>query len=249
MWLGAVAGLLMRGRLGARASLAMLIVLAPVANSWLSGAIAMHRMIPAIALQAIVAGLGAHALTAWLPWPTRWQWLAVLPGVALAGMALDARRAELTRPYVFTAEYDLVRAHLAPAGAVPVDCTLLTCNWLAGHDIDLHAFAQVVPGMRVVDCRRADCAAEAAAAACAYYVRSAGCYFHPDGVPPACAAGVGDDPTACLDAAAAALERAVALQPVAVRAIELTETFPDRRANYPASAPVGLFRVDTLKPQ
>ncbi|MEO8601924.1 MAG: hypothetical protein ABI629_05055, partial [bacterium] len=170
--LGALFGLVTRGHLGLWAFLAMLIVLAPVADSWILGPIALHRMIPACALQTLLAGLGAYGLTAWIPLPSRWGWLRVLPGAALAVAVLVQQRDTLTRPYVFTQEYDLVRRNLPPDGAAHRGCTLLTFNWLAGYDIDLHNIAQVVDDMRVVDCRARDCRAEAMRGPCVYYVRS-----------------------------------------------------------------------------
>jgi len=246
MWIGALAGVVSRVRLGSFGFLAMLLVLAPVADSWLCGPLTLHRMIPACALQALVAGIGAYVLTAWLPLAAPRRWLAVVPGVAAAAAILAAQREELTRPYVFTQEYDLVRAHLSSAGMPPVPCTLLAFNAVPGNDVDLHDLTQVVPEMRVLDCRQRDCAAEAAQASCVYYMRSAGAYFHADGVPPVCIAAAdapAPDPRVCLDAASAAFERAVALQPIDVQTLDLVATFPDRRANYPTRAAIGLFRV------
>ncbi|MEO8603964.1 MAG: hypothetical protein ABI629_15420, partial [bacterium] len=72
-----------------------------------------------------------------------------------------------------------------------------------------------------------------------------------DGVPDACATA--DDapplaPLACLADVSAAFERAVELQPIDVQTLDLVQTFPDRRANYPTRAAVGLFRVRAARP-
>lgn len=244
VWVGAVAGLLPRFRLGLFGYIAMLVVLAPVVHS--GHAIAMHRLIPACALQALVAGMGAYGLTEWIPRGRRWRWMAAVPGAALAVLVLVQNRDELTRPYVFTEEYDLVRGHLVPGG-VPVEgCSVLVFGSIVPQDIDIHDFRQVVPELRVVDCLQVDCLAEIGRGDCFYYVRSAGAYFHPAGVPEACVAagvGAGGDRLACLNEPSAAFERAVDLRAVEVKSIDILPTFPDRKANYPEKAEVGLFRV------
>lgn len=244
VWVGALAGVLPRYRLGLLAYIAMIVVLAPVAHS--GHAIAMHRLVPACALQALVAGMGAYSLTAWIPWGRRWPWVATLPGAAVALLVLVQNRGELTRPYVFTEEYDLVRRHLVPGGVPVSDCRVLVFSSIVPQDIDIHDFRQVVPELPVVDCQRTDCVAALTQGECFYYVRAAGAYFHPAGVPEACSengVGAGGDRLSCLNQPSAALERAVVLEPVEVRTIDILPTFPDRKANYPARAEVGLFRV------
>lgn len=247
MWIGAVAGLSRRFRLGLRAYVAMLVVLAPVADSvWTT--IAFHRLVPACALQTIVAGVGATVLTAWLPLAgSMWRWVAAVPGTIAALSILVAQSGDLTKPYVFTEEYGLVRSHLAPRGHTVSDCTLLTFNAIAAEDVDIHDFRQVVPDMRVLDCGTDDCLTAVAGGGCFYYVRSAVSYFHASGVPAECAAtgataagGIG----ACLGAAPASFEQSVELQPIDIRTIDILETFPDRRWQYPVRAQIGLFRVE-----
>ncbi len=243
MWLvllGAASGVLRTHRLGLVAYLAMLVVLAPLAESVWS-TVALHRLIPACAVQTIVAGIGAYSLTAWLPATNRWRLVAVVPGVLAALYIFVEHRSDLTRPYVFTEEYDLVRRHLAPGGVPAADCTLMTLSAIVPQDIDIHDFGQVVPGVRILDCRRADCVAALSRGGCFYYVRSAAAYFHPAGVPASCAA-VGAS-LACLNEPSASFEKSVELQPVDLRTIDLLHTFPDRWQNYPARAEVGLFRV------
>lgn len=244
VWVGALAGVLPRYRFGLLAYSAMIVVLAPVAHS--GHAIAMHRLVPACALQALVAGMGAYSLTAWIPRGRRWPWVATLPGAAVALLILVQNSDELTRPYVFTEEYDLVRRHLVH-GNVPVrDCRVLVFSSIVPQDIDIHDFRQVLPGMSVVDCQRADCVSELSKGDCFYYVRSAGAYFHPAGVPEACvASGVtaAGDRLSCMNEPSASFERSVDLHAVEVRIIDILSTFPDRKANYPEKAEVGLFRV------
>jgi hypothetical protein len=237
--IGAMAGVVRRYRFGLWAYLAMLVVLAPVGRS--DAPFQLHRLVPTCAMQAMLAGIGAFALTAWLPLRRRWQWCIVLPGAAAAFYGLVQHREDLTRPYVFSEEYDLVRSHLAPGGIPAPGCTLLTFNATVWGDIDLHDFGQVVPGVRVLDCRSVDCVAELRDGECVYYVRSAACYYHPAGVPPACAA-VGD-PRKCMAPSCASFETSVELEPIELRTIDILSTFPDRRLNYPQHAEVGLFIV------
>jgi hypothetical protein len=245
--LGALSGVVTRRWLGLFTFVAMLIVVAPVVHS--THSTAMHRLVPACALQALVAAIGAYTLTAWIPSTSRWRWLAAIPGVAAAALIAGQQRADLTRPYVFTEEYELVRRHLAPAGASPRDCTLMA--FPPAFDYDIHDFAQVVPEMRVLDCREADCRAASSTAGCFYYVRSAACYFHPGGVPPACSAArttEAADRFACLNEASASFERSVDLEPIEVRTIALRDTFADFVPNYPERAEIGLFRVAPKQP-
>jgi hypothetical protein len=240
MLAGAIAGLLGRPRFGLLAYFAMLVVLAPVAHS-ASTTISLHRLVPACALQSIVAGLGAWALGTAIP--VRSRWITVVPGAAAALWILVANHTELTRPYVFTEEYEMVRSHVADASADA--CGMLTFNRVPGADIDIHDFGQILPELNIIDCLRDDCNSALAAGGCFYYFRSAACYFHPDGVPPACVAD--RDPVACLSEPSATFERSVTLEPIEVRTIDLWDTFPDRRASYPNRAEVGLFRVRILR--
>lgn len=227
--------------LGPWAFAALLVVLAPVAYS--THATALHRLVPALALQAMLAGIGAYALTAWIRWPRGWGWLASLPGVLAAGSILRLGYDELTKPYVFTEEYSLVRRHLAPDGASRSDCVLMTFNSSVKADADLHDFRQVVPGMRVHDCLSVDCAAAVSESGCFYYVRSVGGYFHPAGVPPGCRAGATENLHDCLNKASAAFESAVRLEAVEVRTVDVWQTFAEFSRNYPAHVEIGLFRV------
>jgi hypothetical protein len=268
--IGGVAGLVSRRqRLGLYAYVAMLIVLSPVADSgfWI---LAMHRMVPTCALQTICAGIGAWWLAAWLPSRRGLAWAAAVPGALVACYGLVLHRQELTERYVFNEEYDLVRSHLGPGGNPPSGppnvivqsepsrsgsaklppttghCSLLTCNQVAGQDVDIHDFGHVVPGMTIVDCLRNDCVATVAGGGCFYYVRSAGCYFHSAGIPPSCAgdqAAAPVDPQRCLTAPIATFEQSVLLQPIEMRRIDLLRTFGERSQNYPKQVLVGLFKV------
>jgi hypothetical protein len=235
MWFvkfGALIGLLPRTRLGLSAYLAMLIVLAPCANSEY-GVIAFHRLVPACAVQTIVAGMGAYGLVAWLPTRMPWRYLKAVP-VLLAVYVLVQHADELQTRYAFTEEYDIVRSNLVPNGVPPTDCSLLTFTSLLSQDADLHDFGQVVPGMRTVDCVHRDCVREVAESRCAYYVRSAACFFRKRG-PETCVGECG------VTGPCAAFESAVETEPVDVRDVDLDRTFP--ATNYPRSALVGLFRV------
>lgn len=249
MWLvliGAAAGLLRRYRFGLLTYLAMLVVLAPVTHSWECGVTAQYRLIPACALQAIVAGIGAYSLMDWIPTASRWRWLTAVPGILAAFFGLVQQRHDLTEPYVHTEQYDIVRSHLAPGGIPVESCSLMTLNAIANEDIDIHDFRQVVPGMRILDCHARDCLAELVQGGCFYYFRSAAVYFHADGLPPACVA-TGQLPTGdrlgCMNEASARFERSVKLDPVHLRTIDILPTFGDRAQSYPEKGEVGLFRV------
>ncbi|MBI3785035.1 MAG: hypothetical protein HY270_16720 [Deltaproteobacteria bacterium] len=248
VWVGAAVGIRSRYRLGLVAFLAMLIVLAPVVRSgqWV---VTLHRMVPTCAVQAIVAGIGAYSLTAWLPWRNGWRWIGLAPGVVIALYILIEHQSELTTPYVFNEEYGIVRRNLVPGGVALKGCTLLTFNSIAQADSDLHDFGRVVPGMRTIDCRVNDCVAEAAKGGCFYYIRSVASYFHAGGVPIACAeAGVvsTEDRLTCMNEISASFERSIELTPVALRTIDVEHTFPGRR--YPKRAQIGLFRVASKTP-
>ena len=153
----------------------MLLVLVPVTGSG-EGVLVLHRMVPTCALQAIVAGIGAYALASWVVPRGRWRPVAAVPGTIIAFSVLLKNWSALTMPYVFTEEYQLVRSHLAPDGIVARDCTLMTFNSnpssIPASDVDLHDFRQVVPGMRVLDCRSTDCVAAASNGGCFYVVAS-----------------------------------------------------------------------------
>jgi hypothetical protein len=243
---GAISGLVSRWRLGLLAYFAMVVVLLPVANSTYN-VVALHRLTAARAVQTIVVGIGAYSLMMWLPWPSRWRWVAVVPGALAALGILVHHRSDLNTPYVFNEEYELVRRHFGRAGVRATNCTLMTFNSVVGAgDIDIHDFGQVVPGVKVIDCRRTDCAAAAGTDGCFYYVRSAACYYSDAGIAPGCEA-TGVSATrgrfACMDGLSAAFEQAVDLQPIEVRTIDILQTFADYRQNYPQKAEVGLFRV------
>jgi hypothetical protein len=238
--IGVLSGIVTRQRFGLLAFLAMLIVAAPVARSVFT--VGLHRLVPACALQSMIAGIGAYSLTAWPP-PGIWRRLAVIPGVAVAFLVLSRHWSELTRPYVFTEQYDLVRRHLAPGGASAPGCTLMA--FPPPRDVDLHDFGQVVPEMRVLDCTVTDCAGELRDGGCFYYVRSAAGYFHEAGIPPGCARTgmMGPDDLPCLNEASASFERSVELDPVEVRTVDISGTFGEAEGSYPQQAEIGLFRV------
>jgi hypothetical protein len=241
VWLGAAAGLWNRYRLGLRAYAGMIVVLAVIARSWGAGFV-LHRMIPAYALQAMIAGMGAYSLLGWIPAMSRWRWLAVIPGTIAATYVAAEHHGDLTKPYVFTEEYELVRSHLAPGGVPQAACALMTFNAI-GSDIDIHDFGQVVPGVKILDCRRIDCVSELSNGGCVYYVRSAACYLNESGVPAACAEGgvtETGDRLACMNERCASFEKSVELQPVETRTIDIRNTF-NTDWRYPAE--VGLFRV------
>jgi hypothetical protein len=243
--IGAVSGIVTRNRLGLLAYLAMLLVAAPVANSTYN-VDALHRLVPACALQTIVAGIGAYSLAGWIRLPSRWRWLTAVPGAIAALYILVQHRSELTARYVFNEEYALIRRHLASPGNRATDCALMTLNENVALDIDLHTFRPVVPAMQTIDCHRTDCVAAVQAGGCYYYVRSAACYFHDRGVAAECAATgatAAGDRLACMNQACASFERAVELEDVERLTIDLLRTFPNRSANYPQEAEVGLFRV------
>src|SRR5439155_192680 len=105
------------------------------------------------------------------------------PGAVVAAFVLATHHADLSKPYVFNTEYDLVRRHLGPAGGVPNDCALMTFSSLIHMDLDLKSFEQVVPDRTVIDCGRADCVSQLRDGRCYYYVRSAASYFHENGIP------------------------------------------------------------------
>jgi len=244
VWIGAAAGLLSHFRLGLLGYLAMVVVLAPVAQS-AESAVTLHRMIPACAVQAMVAGIGAYSLAAGIRWMGGGRWLAALPGIVAAAYVLVEHRGDLTTPYVFNEEYALVRNHLAPNGVAATDCTLLTFNANYVGDIDLHDFGQVVPRVRIVDCRRTDCVAALPDVGCLYYVRSVASYYQAGHVPQRCIAAGGstvEDRLACMDDGTASFERAVELQPVELKVVGIADTFRDPEHS-PETAQIGLFRV------
>jgi hypothetical protein len=239
---GAISGVVTRRWLGVGAALALLLLVAPVVHS--THVTAVHRLVPAAALQAILAGLGAHALLAWIPAGNRWRWMLALPGCLFALSVLSEQRERLTRPYVFTEQYALVRRHLGPAADVDRRCTLLA--FPPDSDLDIHKFDPVVPHLRVVDCRTADCVGEVARGGCVYYVRSATCYYHPAGVPPACSSDARAGQPGlreCLSPPSRAFEDAVALDAVERRTIDIGGTFAEVGNRYPRRAEVGLFRA------
>jgi hypothetical protein len=241
---GAASGIVMKPRLGLFVCLAMLLVSMPVADSLFP--IALHRLVPVFALQAMLAGIGAYALTAWIPTTGHWRWCATLPGIVAAGNLLVQNGGDLTRSYVFNEEYDLVRRHLAPNGESSRQSTLMTFKpW---SDFDVHDFAPVVPGITVLNCHDGGCVA-AARRGSSYYLRSAACYFHSDGVPAACKDAATAGTEQCLNEASAGFEASVELEAIEVRGVDLWETFREFHGNYPRRADIGLFRVFPEKPE
>jgi hypothetical protein len=235
---GVLSGFLMPCRLGLGAGIAMLVVTMPVAFS--AFPIALHRFVPVFALQAMIAGIGAYALTAWLPVTRRWSWLAAVPGILLACALFLEQRGHLTKPYVFTEEYDLVRRHLVPRGVPVKGCTLL--SFKPAMDTALHDFAQVVPHTTLLECNTTDCAQALVEGGCFYYVRSATCYLHTDGQAAACG-HAGNRSRVCLSPRCAAFEAGVRLEPIEVRTLDIGDTFAESHWNYPQRAEIGLFRV------
>jgi hypothetical protein len=233
--LGVLVGLLPGKRLGLLAYLAMLVVLAPCAESEYS-VIAFHRLIPACAMQTIGAGMGLYGVVAWMPAGTVWRWLKALP-VIVALYLFVAHADELRTRYAFDEEYDLVRSHLVSEGVAMRECSLLTFTGLLQMDAGLHNFEQVAPGMRIVDCVRADCVGEVATNRCVYYVRSSTCYFY-DWDTAEAGSALGEVSAPC-----AALERAVDLEAVDVRQVELVRTYPTLKDHYPPTASIALFRA------
>jgi hypothetical protein len=236
--IGVASGIAPKQRLGLLAFVAMLPVAVPVLNS--TQATGLHRLIPTCALQALVAGMGAHAATTWLLARRRWRWLAPLPGLA-AFYILFMNRGELTKSYFFNEEYALVRSHL---GERAEGCGLFVLQ--AREDEDIHNFHDVVPNMIVVDCRVRDCSAAVSNDRCWYYLRSAAAYFHDAGLPATCSApggAAGADRTGCLNEPAASFEKSVRLEAVEVRLIDVGGTFPDLTPRYPERMEIGLFRV------
>jgi hypothetical protein len=238
----AMSGLVNGSWLGLRALGALALIMLPVIHS--CHPIALHRFAPVAALQALIAGLGVWTIATVLPKLRQ----SLTPTLALSTLLalgiLYSHRDQLSRPYVFTQQYELVRRHLAPRGVIRDDCTLMTFNSVAWGDTDLHDFAQVVPGMPVLDCRAADCIGDLARDGCFYYVRSSGCYFHDEGVPAHCLDPVPTEiPTLCLNPTCATFEATAALTPVETFSVDLVDTFPEFARQYPARAPVGLFRV------
>jgi len=249
-WIGIAAGIVSRRfRIGVFAMLAVPVMLLPAlhAGEWI---VALHRMVPTCAMRTIAAGIGAYALLGWARFPNRWGWVVAAPGTVVAAFVLATHHADLSKPYVFNTEYDLVRRHLGPAGGVPNDCALMTFSSLIHMDLDLKSFEQVVPDRTVIDCGRADCVSQLRDGRCYYYVRSAASYFHENGIPPACAAadanGTAADTDACLNPPTIAFEESVQLDVVERRPIDLDRTFPDGgfpARGYPRNAAAGLFRV------
>ena len=249
-WIGVAAGIMSRRfRIGVLAMLAVPVMLLPAlhAGEWI---VALHRMVPTCAMRTVAAGIGAYALLGWARFPNRWGWVVAAPGTVVAAFVVATHHADLSKPYVFNTEYDLVRRHLGPAGGVPNDCALMTFSSLIHMDLDLKSFEQVVPDRTVIDCGRADCVSQLRDGRCYYYVRSAASYFHENGIPPACAAadanGTAADTDACLNPPTIAFEESVQLDVVEKRPIDLDRTFPDGgfpARGYPRNAAAGLFRV------
>ncbi len=237
---GVLSPLLTGGWLGPGLFAASLLALAPVVE--VVGPVTLHRLVPAMALQALLAGVGVYAvLVSWSRSGTV-RSLMVTVGAALAAIVTIQNARILTVPYSFNQEYSLVRDNLAPAGGVRSDCALLTVP--PPRDDGIHDFAQVLPGMRVLDCRNEDCLGAARSDECVYYVRAAPCYLHQDGVPGECRNdGRWASGGACLVEACQLLERQLALELVESREVGLVETFVDHGGRYPRSATLGLFRV------
>ncbi len=242
LWLGVFGGLVTKQRFGALAYLATCVVLFPVVGSGQS-AHALHRMLPACAMQTLVTGMGAVFAGSWIATRTRRPWLMLVPSLMVCATVLVRQYPILTTPYVFAEEYDLVRSHLAGPQfqKPPTDCVLGAFNTHPAGDIDLHDFHQVVPHLQVLDCRRSNCAAAATTLPCMFYVRSVACYFQDAGVEPACAAQA--KAPSCLCSECAAFEQTVVLKEVETRIVDILATFPDRVGEYPRYASIGLYHV------
>lgn len=244
----AVSGLFARHWLGTLSFLAMLLVITPVTHSSQS-IVALHRLVPAIALQAVLAGIGAHVIVTWLPAAARWRWAGAVLATLAALHPLFLHKEALSKSYVFTEEYDLLRRHLVHNGVVRSECTLLAFNSNVACDADIHDFTPVVLGMKVLDCRRSDCLAAVAAGGCIFYVRSVAGYYHDDEVPASCSAsGITEsgDRLACMHPLTAAFERAVKLTPIEARSLDIHGTFPELAKHYPQRAEIGLFQVEMV---
>lgn len=246
VWLAAVLGVLPRFRLGLGASIGSLLLAAPVTRSaeWLP---ALHRLVPACALQSIAAGMGAYVLTAWLRPRGRAGWLLALPGSILAVAMFVETRATLTEPHPFTQEYDLIRKYLAPHGSALTDCTLLTLRRPSLDSLDLHDPAQVAPPVRVLDCSRTDCIDVVARGGCFYYYRTTEAFLHRHALPPGCTASGAS--AECLNAEARTLEGRLALEPVELRWTTIAAKIHRADHYYPEHAPLGLFRVRAAYPE
>ncbi len=246
----AMSGLFVRHRFGTLTFLAMLLVIAPVTHSSQS-IVTLHRLIPAIALLALLAGIGAHIIVAWLPGAARWQWAGTALGMLGALHPLLLHKEVLSKPYVFTEEYDLLRRHLVRNGVARSECTLLAFNFNVACDVDIHDFTPALPGMKVQDCRASDCLAAVAEGGCFFYMRSVAGYYHDDAAPAACrTSGITEsgDRLPCLNRPTAAFERAVKLTPVETRSIDIHGTFSELTEHYPQKAEIGLFLVGTVLP-
>ena len=138
----------------------------------------------------------------------------------------------------------MVRGCLAPDGVVRAGCDLFV-RTKVDRDIDIRDYRRVAPGTTVIDCSREDCVRNLSNDRCQYYVRSAACFFHPDGLPPRCIAARSDAEIMreCLVPECRAFEVAADLAPVEGRSLYPRVTFPNDSQSYPERIPVGFFRV------
>ena len=244
--IGALAGVVdRRMRLGLGAALGTLIVVWPMsmATHWFT---ALHRLVPACALQVVAAGVGASWITSWLSPLVRHPWAAAIPALTLALYVFAKHADEVRDPNAVTDEFWMLRNHLAPGGVVNSECTLLSVG--RSMDTDIHNFEHVLPGMKVIPCEHYDCVRAVSPGGCFYYVRNLNCYFNEIRTPSDCvdrgrtATG---DVYACLDPHCGQLEKALELSPVEERTVDFEGVFYDsrERPHWPRQADIGLYKV------
>jgi len=251
---GGLVGFSRRWRLGLCAFAAMVILL--LASQFTVSAFSLippsgespnawHRLVPGAAMQCVVAGVGAVALArALIRRRAQYDWAASFPGIVAAVQVLLAHHNTLSARYVFNEEYAMVRAHLARGGAVGTGCDLFV-RTKVDRDVDIRDYRRVAPGTTIVDCSAEDCVRSLANDRCQYYMRSAACFFHPDGLPPRCVGARSDEDIVreCLVPACRAFESAADLSPIDVRSLNPLVTFPHDSPSYPDRIPVALFRA------
>lgn len=246
--LGAVLGLVfarLRMALGALAG--ALLLIAPYPGLFTS-VVCIHHGLPSLAMRAIGAGLGLGCLVLGLARIHRRDWLVAVTTVAALAVpiaTLQVWQSQLTVRYTFNEEYEMVRTAIAPRGVEPAGCSMLSFPVSAGVDNELHDFGQVTPALEVANCWTADCVSRVAAGHCVYYVRSASCFFFEGGAPPGCASDgtIHGDPRPCLSPRCARLEAAVSLRPLLEKSVDISHTFKEWGARFPARAPLGVYAV------
>lgn len=254
---GALAGLLDgRSRLGLAACMGAVVVIWPFAAEtdpirflgmpYLATDVTrflwIHRLVPACALQAMAAGVGASWLVSTLSRDTRGSWPAVLPALGVALLVFFDGLSAIRAPNALTDEFWMLRRRLAPGGEVEPGCALLSVG--RRRDTDIQELGQIVPGMRSVHCEHDDCIRIASEGGCFYYVRSVNCFFFESGTPLACRL-YGETSTGsvaeCLDARCARIERELVLAPLEERTVDVDAAFPDPQM--PQTATIGVYRV------